>query len=98
MVRTFRVKVTATPATPRPSSSGSKMPVTPGRFASIASMSDDETVLVLPTRCQLWPDQKANGPFGERTAHCAEDVTKAWSAAFFSSMRRRAKGEEARLA
>ncbi|MBO0714168.1 MAG: hypothetical protein J2P59_05405, partial [Acidimicrobiales bacterium] len=46
---------------------------------------------------QLWPDQKAHGPFGELSAHCAQDVTKAWSAAFFESMRRRSAGQKARL-
>jgi putative transposase len=29
--------------------------------------------------------------------HCAQDVTKAWSAAFFETMKRRKKGEQARL-
>src|SRR6516165_8726046 len=46
---------------------------------------------------ELWPDQKAHGPFGELTAHCAQDVTKAWSAAFFEATRRRKAGGEARL-
>ena len=30
---------------------------------------------------QLWPDQKAHGPFGELSIHSAQDVTKAWIAA-----------------
>lgn len=46
---------------------------------------------------EMWPDQKAHGPFGELTAHCAQDVTKAWSASFFETMRRRGQGERARL-
>lgn len=46
---------------------------------------------------QLWPDQKAHGPFGDLSAHCAQDVTKAWSAAYFQTMRRRKLGEEAAL-
>ena len=46
---------------------------------------------------ELWPDQKAHGPFGDLTAHCAQDLTKAWSAAFFETMRRRSAGEKARL-
>ena len=27
---------------------------------------------------QAWPDQKAHGSFGDLSAHCAQDVTKAW--------------------
>jgi transposase len=46
---------------------------------------------------QLWPDQKVHGPFGELTAHCAQDVTKAWSHAFFEVMRERKAGEKASL-
>jgi IS605 OrfB family transposase len=46
---------------------------------------------------QLWPDQKAHGPFRQLTAHCAQDVTKVWSAAFFEVMRKRAAGEKASL-
>jgi transposase len=45
----------------------------------------------------MWPDQKEHGLFGQLTAHCAQDVTKAWSAAFFETMKRRKKGEQARL-
>jgi hypothetical protein len=30
---------------------------------------------------QLWPDQKAHGPFGDLSAHCAQDLTSTWSAA-----------------
>jgi hypothetical protein len=45
----------------------------------------------------LWPDEKAHGPFGELTAHCAQDVTKAWSAALFEVIRRRTAGERAAL-
>ena len=46
---------------------------------------------------ELWPDQKAHGPFGELTAHCAQDVAKAWSAAYFEAVRRKKAGEQARL-
>src|SRR5260370_1828096 len=46
---------------------------------------------------EMWPDQKAHGPFGDLTAHCAQDVTKGFSAAFFAAMRRRRGGEKARL-
>ena len=46
---------------------------------------------------EMWPDQKAHGPFGDLTAHCAQDVTKGFSAAFFAAMRRRRAGEKARL-
>jgi hypothetical protein len=46
---------------------------------------------------QMWPDQKGHGAFGELSVHCAQDVTKAWSAAFFETMKRRKKGEQARL-
>ena len=46
---------------------------------------------------QLWPDQKAHGPFGDPSAHCAQDLTKAWSAACFQTIRRRKLGGEAAL-
>lgn len=46
---------------------------------------------------QLWPDQKAHGPFGDLTAHCAQDVTKGWSASYFEVMRRRRAGQRAHL-
>ena len=46
---------------------------------------------------QMWPDQKGHGAFGELSVHCAQDVTKAWSAAFFETMKRRKKGEQASL-
>src|SRR5258708_24669449 len=46
---------------------------------------------------EMGPDQKAHGPFGDLTAHCAQDVTKGFSAAFFAAMRRRRAGEKARL-
>src|SRR5258708_22913156 len=46
---------------------------------------------------EMRPDQKAHGPFGDLTAHCAQDVTKGFSAAFFEVMRRRRAGEKARL-
>ncbi len=46
---------------------------------------------------ELWPDQKAHGAFGELTAHCAQDVAKAWSAAYFETVRRKNEGERARL-
>jgi IS605 OrfB family transposase len=38
---------------------------------------------------QLWPDQKAHGPFGDLSAHCAQDITKAWSSAYFEAIRRK---------
>src|SRR5258708_1979913 len=41
---------------------------------------------------EMWPDQKAHGPFGDLTAHCAQDVTKGFSAAFFAAVRRRGAG------
>ena len=37
------------------------------------------------------------GTFGELSVHCAQDVTKAWSAAFFETMKRRKNAEQARL-
>jgi hypothetical protein len=46
---------------------------------------------------ELWPEQKAHGPFGDLTAHCAQDLTKAWSAAFFETTRREKAGMRARL-
>ena len=45
----------------------------------------------------MWPDQKGHGPFGQLSVHCAQDVTKAWSAAFFETMRRRKNAEQASL-
>jgi transposase len=45
----------------------------------------------------MWPDQKAHGPFGELSSHCAQDVTKGWSAGYFETMRRRQAGQEAGL-
>jgi hypothetical protein len=46
---------------------------------------------------ELWPDQKAHGPFGDLSAHCAQDVTKAWSGAYFETIRRRKLGQRASL-
>ena len=37
---------------------------------------------------ELWPDQKAHGPFAELSTDCAQDVTKAWGQAYFEVMRR----------
>jgi hypothetical protein len=46
---------------------------------------------------EIWPDQRAHGPFGDLTAHCAQDVTKTWSSAFFEAVRRIKSAEGASL-
>jgi hypothetical protein len=46
---------------------------------------------------QLWVDQRVHGPFGELSSDSAQDVIKAWSAAFFEAMRKRRNGGSARL-
>jgi len=46
---------------------------------------------------QIWPDLRAHGPFGPLSVRAAQDVAKAWSAAFFESVRRRKAGEKAAL-
>ena len=46
---------------------------------------------------ELWVDQKLHGPFGQLSAHCAQDVTKHWSQAFFEAVKRKKKGEVASL-
>jgi putative transposase len=98
VVRTFRVKVMATPAKKKRAynllvSGGDTWAWCIDRFhAHIRDGLPNANSLV-----QMWPDQKGHGPFGELTAHCAQDVTKAWSAAFFETMKRRKKGEQARL-
>lgn len=46
----------------------------------------------------MWPDQKAHGPFGDLTAHCAQDVTKGFSAAFFGDAAAASGGEGAAAA
>jgi putative transposase len=98
VVRTFRVKVTATPAKKARAyslliSGGDTWAWCIDRFHTrIRDGLPNANSMV-----QMWPDQKGHGPFGELSVHCAQDVTKAWSAAFFETMKRRKKGEQARL-
>ena len=70
---------------------------TPGPGASTGSMRASARLPNANSLTDLWPDQKAHGPFGDLTAHCAQDLTKAWSAAFFETTRRKKAGEKARL-
>jgi transposase len=97
-MRTFRVKVMATPAKKARASAllvlgGDTWAWCIDRFhAQIRDGLPNANSVV-----QMWPDQKRHGPFGELTAHCAQDVIKAWSAAFFETVKRRKKGEKARL-
>jgi putative transposase len=98
VARTFRVKVMATPAKKARAynllvSGGDTWAWCIDRFHT--RLRDE-----LPnanSMVEMWPDQKRHGPFGQLTAHCAQDVTKAWSAAFFETMKRRKKGEQTRL-
>jgi hypothetical protein len=97
-MRTFRVKVMATPAKKARASAllvlgGDTWAWCIDRFhAQIRDGLPNANSVV-----QMWPDQKRHGPFGELTAHCAQDVIKAWSAAFFETVKRRKKGKQARL-
>jgi hypothetical protein len=98
VVRTFRVKVMATPAKNKRAynllvSGGDAWVWCIDRFhGRLRDGLPNANSMV-----QMWPDQKGHGPFGQLTAHCAQDVTKAWSAALFETMKRRKKGEQARL-
>ena len=93
MVRTFRVKVMATPGKKKRARS---LLVSGGdTWAWCIDRSHACTRSGLPSANslgQMWPDQKAHGPFGELSVHCAQDVTKAWSASFFESIRRKKAG------
>jgi hypothetical protein len=98
VARTFRVKVMATPAKRKRAygllvSGGDAWAWSIDRFHARArdGLANANSVV------QMWPDQKGHGAFGELSVHCAQDVTKAWSAAFFETMKRRKKGEQARL-
>ncbi len=98
VVRTFRVKVMATPAKKKRAysllvSGGDAWAWCIDRFHTrlLDELPNASSVV------QMWPDQKRHGPFGELTVHCAQDVTKAWSAAFFETMKRRKEAEQARL-
>jgi transposase len=98
VVRTFRVKVMATPAKKARAysllvSGGDTWAWCSDRFHARArqELSNANSVV------EMWPDQKCHGAFGQLSVHCAQDVTKAWSAAFFETMKRRKKGEQARL-
>jgi hypothetical protein len=98
VVRTFRVKVMATPAKQHRAynllvSGGDALAWCIDRFhARIREGLPNANSME-----QMWPDQKAHGPFGELMADCAQDVTKAWSAALFETLKRKKKGEQARL-
>jgi IS605 OrfB family transposase len=98
VVRTFRVKVMATKAKQRQAfglleAGGDVRAWCIDRFhARIrAGLPNANSVT------QMWPDQKEHGPFGQLTAHCAQDITRGWSDSFFEVMRRRAAGDKASL-
>jgi putative transposase len=98
VVRTFRLKVMATPAKKARAynllvSGGDTWAWCIDRFH--AHIRDGLPNANSPV--QMWPDQKEHGHFGQLSVHCAQDVTKTWSAAFFETMKRRKKGEQARL-
>jgi transposase len=98
VVRTFRTKVMSTNA--KKARAFALLVAAGDVWAWVIDRFHVRAALKLPNAnglCQLWPDQKAHGPFGELTAHCAQDVTKAWSVAFFAATRKRAVGENARL-
>ena len=98
VVRTFWVKVMATPAKKKRAygllvSGGDTWAWAIDRFHSRVrdGMPNANSVV------EMWPDQKRHGSFGELSVQCAQDVTKAWSAAFFDTMKRRKNAEQARL-
>jgi len=98
VVRTFTVEATLTPAQRRRAmamleSGGDVLAFCIDRFhARIRAGLPNANSVV-----ELWPDQKAHGPFGELSAHCAQDVTKLWSAQYFEAIRRRQSGARAAL-
>lgn len=98
VIRSYRVKVMSTRAKHRRATA---MLVAAGDAWSFCIDRFHERIRArLPNAnslVQLWPDQKAHGPFGDLSAHCAQDVTKTWSAAYFESMRRRKLGLRAAL-
>jgi hypothetical protein len=98
VVRTFRVKVMATPAKQRRAyrllvSGGDTWAWCIDRFHARAR----DGLPNANSMTEMWPDQKQHGPFGELLSDCAQDVTKAWSAAFFEVIKRKKKGEQAKL-
>jgi hypothetical protein len=98
VIRSYRVKVMSTRAKHRRATA---MLVAAGDTWSFCIDRFHERIRAgLPNAnslVQLWPDQKAHGPFGDLSAHCAQDVTKAWSSAYFEAMRRRKLGQKAAL-
>jgi hypothetical protein len=98
VVRTFRVKVMATPAKCR---QARELLVAGGdAWAWCIDRSHARRRAKLPganSNTQLWEDLREHGSFGVLTMHAAQDVAKGWSAAFFESIRRRKSGERACL-
>jgi IS605 OrfB family transposase len=98
VIRSYRVKVMSTRAKHRRATG---MLVAAGDAWSFCIDRFHERIRAeLPNAnslIQLWPDQKAHGPFGDLSAHCAQDVTKAWSSAYFEAIRRRKLGQKAAL-
>lgn len=98
VMRSFRAKVMATPAKKKRAMA---LLVSSGDvWAWCIDRCHERLRAGLPNAnspLELRPDQRLHGPFGELTAHCAQDVTKAWSTAFFAVMRQRAAGERAAL-
>ena len=98
VVRTFRVKVMTTPA--KKARAHGLLVKGGDAWAwcidrSHARMRDG--LANANSVVEIWPGQKEHGPFGELMSDCAQDVTKAWSAAFFETMKRRKNGEQAKL-
>ncbi len=98
VVRTFRVKVMSTPAKSR---QARDLLVAGGDvWAWCVDRYHSRRRAELPaanSNTQIWPELRAHGPFGPLSVHTGQDVAKAWSAAFFESVRRRKEGERASL-
>jgi len=98
VVRSFRVKVMATPAKARQArellvASGDAWAWCIDRYHARRRAGRPAA----NSNTQIWPDLRAHGPFGPLSVRAAQDVAKAWSAAFFESVRRRKAGEKAAL-
>jgi len=81
VIHSYRVKVMSTRAKHRRARGMLVAGGTPGHSASTGSMNASGPGSDADSLVQLWPDQKAHGPFGDLSAHCAQDLTSTWSAA-----------------
>jgi len=59
--------------------------VTPGLVPAMVPCPRRQELSNANSVVEMWPDQKCHGAFGQLSVHCAQDVTKAWSAAFFET-------------